>query len=94
YSAAKAGVHGFSMALAQEVAKKGITVNTISPGYIGTEMVMAVKEEVRNQIIAGIPVGRLGKPEEIAALVAFIASDDASFMTGANIAMNGGQHMC
>lgn len=94
YSAAKAGVHGFSMALAQEVAKKGITVNTVSPGYIGTEMVMAVKEEVRNQIIAGIPVGRLGKPEEIAALVAFIASDDAGFMTGANIAMNGGQHMC
>lgn len=94
YSAAKAGVHGFSMALAQEVAKKGITVNTISPGYIGTEMVMAVKEEVRNQIIAGIPVGRLGKPDEIAALVAFIASDDAGFMTGANIAMNGGQHMC
>ena len=94
YSAAKAGIHGFSMALAQEVAKKGVTVNTISPGYIGTEMVMAVKEEVRNQIVAGIPVGRLGKPEEIAALVSFIASDDAAFMTGANIAMNGGQHMC
>lgn len=94
YSAAKAGIHGFTMALAQEVAKKGVTVNTISPGYIGTEMVMAVKEEVRNQIIAGIPVGRLGKPEEIAALVNFIASDDASFMTGANVAMNGGQHMC
>lgn len=94
YSAAKAGVHGFTMALAQEVAKKGVTVNTISPGYIGTEMVMAVKEDVRNQIIAGIPVGRLGKPEEIAALVNFIASDDAAFMTGANLAMNGGQHMC
>ncbi|MEW9897774.1 acetoacetyl-CoA reductase [Chitinivorax sp. PXF-14] len=94
YSAAKAGMHGFTMALAQEVAKKGVTVNTISPGYIATEMVMAVKEEVRNQIIAGIPVGRLGHPEEIAALVAFIASDAAGFMTGANVAMNGGQHTC
>ncbi|WP_033374372.1 acetoacetyl-CoA reductase [Leeia oryzae] len=93
YSAAKAGMHGFTMALAQEVAKKGITVNTISPGYIGTDMVMAVKEEVRNQIIAGIPVGRLGKPEEIAALVSYMASDEAGFMTGADIAINGGQHM-
>ncbi|WP_137939057.1 acetoacetyl-CoA reductase [Chitinivorax sp. B] len=94
YSAAKAGMHGFTMALAQEVAKKGVTVNTISPGYIATEMVMAVKEEIRNQIIAGIPVGRLGKPEEVAALINFLASDDAAFLTGANIAMNGGQHMC
>ncbi|MCB6183788.1 beta-ketoacyl-ACP reductase [Leeia sp. TBRC 13508] len=93
YSAAKAGMHGFTMALAQEVAKKGITVNTISPGYIGTDMVMAVKEEVRNQIIAGIPVGRLGKPEEIAGLVAYLASEDAGFMTGADLAINGGQHM-
>jgi acetoacetyl-CoA reductase len=76
YSAAKAGMHGFTMALAQETAKKGITVNSISPGYIGTEMVMAIAEEVRNQIIAQIPVGRLGKPEEIAALVAFLASDE------------------
>ena len=93
YSAAKAGMHGFTKALAQETAAKGITVNTISPGYIGTEMVMVVKEEIRNQIIAGIPVGRLGKPEEIAKLVSYLASDDAAFITGANIAINGGQHM-
>ena len=93
YSAAKAGMHGFTMALAQEVAKKGVTVNTISPGYIGTDMVMAVPEDVRNKIIAGIPVGRLGKPEEIAALVTFLASEPAAFITGANIAANGGQHM-
>jgi len=94
YSAAKAGMHGFTMALAQETAKKGITVNSISPGYIGTEMVMAIPEDVRNQIIAQIPVGRLGKPEEIAALVTFLASEDGAFITGANIAANGGQHMC
>jgi len=94
YSAAKAGMHGFTKALAQETAAKGITVNTISPGYIGTEMVMAVKEEIRNQIIAQIPIGRLGKPEEIARLVSYLASDDAAFITGANIAINGGQHMC
>ncbi|HMN21909.1 MAG TPA: acetoacetyl-CoA reductase [Ottowia sp.] len=93
YSAAKAGVHGFTKALAQEVARKGITVNTVSPGYLATEMVMAVREDVRQQIIAGIPVGRLGEPAEIAALVAFIASDAAAFMTGSNVAMNGGQHM-
>ncbi|MCB1724028.1 MAG: acetoacetyl-CoA reductase [Gammaproteobacteria bacterium] len=93
YSAAKAGVHGFTMALAQEVARKGVTVNTVSPGYIATEMVMAVREEVRDQIIAQIPVGRLGKPEEIAALVAFLVSDDAAFITGANLSANGGQHM-
>jgi acetoacetyl-CoA reductase len=93
YSAAKAGMHGFTKALAQETAAKGITVNTISPGYIGTDMVMAIKEEVRNQIVAGIPVGRLGKPEEIAKLVSYLASDDAAFITGANIAINGGQHM-
>jgi len=93
YSAAKAGMHGFSMALALEVARKGVTVNTVSPGYIATEMVMAVREEVRQQIIAQIPAGRLGKPEEIAALVAFLVSDDAGFITGANFAANGGQHM-
>jgi acetoacetyl-CoA reductase len=92
YSAAKAGMHGFTMALAQEVAKKGVTVNTVSPGYIGTEMVMAIKEEVRNQIISTIPVGRLGAPEEIGALVAFLASDKAGYITGANIAINGGLH--
>ncbi|HNF89706.1 MAG TPA: SDR family oxidoreductase, partial [Thiobacillaceae bacterium] len=94
YSAAKAGMHGFTMALAQETAKKGITVNSVSPGYIGTEMVMAIPEDVRNQIIAQIPVGRLGKPEEIAALITFLASEDGAFITGANIAANGGQHMC
>ena len=93
YSAAKAGMHGFTKALALEVAKKGITVNTISPGYIGTSMVMAVKEEIRNQIIAQIPAGRLGEPKEIAAMVAFLISDKARFITGANIAVNGGQHM-
>ncbi|PXX50404.1 MULTISPECIES: acetoacetyl-CoA reductase [Aquitalea] len=93
YSAAKAGMHGFTMALAQEVARKGVTVNTISPGYIATDMVMAVPEEVRNKIIANIPVGRLGKPEEIAGLINYLASDLAGFMTGANLAINGGQHM-
>ena len=94
YSAAKAGMHGFTKALAQETAAKGITVNTISPGYIGTEMVMAIQQDVRDQIVAGIPVGRLGKPEEIAKLVSYLASEDAAFITGANIAINGGQHMC
>ena len=93
YCAAKAGMHGFTMALAQEVARKGVTVNTVSPGYIATDMVMAVREEVREQIISQIPVGRLGKPEEIAGLVAFLASEDAGFITGANFAANGGQHM-
>lgn len=93
YSAAKAGIHGFTKALAQEVAKKGITVNTVAPGYIATEMVMAVPEDVRNKIIAGIPVGRLGAPEEIAGLVVYLASDLAGFVTGAEIAINGGQHM-
>ena len=93
YSAAKAGIHGFTMALAQEVARKGITVNTIAPGYIATEMVMAVPEEVRNKIIAAIPVGRLGAPEEVAALVVYVASEYAGFMTGAELAINGGQHM-
>ncbi len=93
YSAAKAGMHGFTKALAQETAKKGITVNTISPGYIGTDMDMAIKEEIRDQIIAGIPVGRLGKPDEIAALVTYLASEDAGFITGSNVAINGGQHM-
>jgi len=94
YSAAKAGMHGFTKALALEVARKGITVNTISPGYIGTEMVMAIPSDVlENKIIPQIPMGRLGKPEEIAGLVAYLASDEAAFVTGANIAINGGQHM-
>lgn len=94
YSAAKAGMHGFTKALALEVARKGVTVNTISPGYIGTKMVMAIPREVLdNKIIPQIPVGRLGKPEEVAGLVAYLASEEAAFVTGANIAINGGQHM-
>jgi acetoacetyl-CoA reductase len=93
YAASKAGMHGFTMALAQEVARKGVTVNTVSPGYIATEMVMAVSEDIRNSIIAGIPVNRLGTSEEIAALVDFLASDEAGFATGADFSMNGGQHM-
>ena len=91
YSAAKAGVIGFTKALAQENAKKGITVNCVAPGYINTEMVAAVPEKVLEAIIAQIPVGRLGKPEEIARYVAFLASDDAGFITGATISANGGQ---
>jgi acetoacetyl-CoA reductase len=93
YSAAKAGMHGFTKTLAMEVARKGITVNTISPGYIGTDMVMAIAEEVRNKIVSEIPVGRLGGTEEIAHLVSFLASKQASFITGANYAINGGQHV-
>jgi acetoacetyl-CoA reductase len=94
YSAAKAGMHGFTKALALEVARKGVTVNTISPGYIGTKMVMAIPQDVLDsKIIPQIPVGRLGKPDEIAGLVAYLASEEAAFVTGANIAINGGQHM-
>ncbi|NYT64426.1 acetoacetyl-CoA reductase [Alcaligenaceae bacterium] len=93
YSASKAGIHGFTKSLAQEVARKGITVNTVSPGYLATEMVTSVPENVMEQIVAGIPVGRLGKPEEVAALIAFIVSDAGAFMTGSNVAINGGQHM-
>jgi acetoacetyl-CoA reductase len=94
YSAAKAGVHGFTKALALEVARKGVTVNTISPGYIGTKMVMEIPQEVLDsKIIPQIPMARLGKPEEVAGLVAYLASDEAAFLTGANIAINGGQHM-
>jgi len=93
YAAAKAGMHGFTKTLAIEVARKGITVNTISPGYIATDMVMAVKPEIRDKIVANIPVGRLGGTEEIAHLVSFLASPKASFITGANYAINGGQHV-
>ena len=94
YSAAKAGVHGFTKALALEVAKKNVTVNTISPGYIGTKMVTAIPKEVLDtKILPQIPVGRLGKPEEVAGLVIYLASEEAAFLTGANIAINGGQHM-
>ncbi len=93
YAATKAAIYGFSKSLAQEVANKGITVNTISPGYIETSMLAAVKEEVLQSIIAHIPVGRLGQPEEIAAAVAFLASPDSGFITGANLDVNGGQYM-
>lgn len=94
YSAAKAGVHGFTKALALEVARKNVTVNTISPGYIGTKMVTAIPEEVLNtKILPQIPVGRLGRPEEVAGLVIYLASEEAAFVIGANIAINGGQHM-
>ena len=93
YAAAKAGMHGFTISLAQENAKFGITVNTVSPGYIGTDMVMAVPEDVRNKIVAQIPVGRLGTPEEIAYAVSFFIPDEASWITGANLSANGGQYM-
>jgi acetoacetyl-CoA reductase len=93
YSAAKAGMAGFSKALAQEVVRKGVTVNTVSPGYVETDMVMAIKKEIRDQIVAQIPMGRLARPEEIAAVVAFLASEEAGYITGANISVNGGMHM-
>ncbi len=93
YSAAKAGVIGFTKALAQETASKGITVNAVAPGYIDTEMVSAVPPNVLEKIVGGIPVGRLGKAEEIAACVAFLVRDDASFITGSTISANGGQYM-
>ena len=93
YSAAKAGVHGFSMALARETARKGVTVNTVSPGYCDTPMVAAVSAEIRAQIIAGIPVGRLGSPADIARAVAFLTADDAGYITGANLPVNGGYFM-
>jgi acetoacetyl-CoA reductase len=94
YAAAKAGMHGFTKSLALEVARKGVTVNTISPGYLATKMVTAIPQEIMDsKILPQIPVGRLGKPEEVAALVLYLCSDDAGFMTGANLAINGGQHL-
>ena len=93
YSAAKAGMHGFSMALALEMANKGVTVNTVSPGYIGTDMVKAIKPEVLEKIVATIPVKRLGTPEEIASIVSWLACDTSGFTTGAEFAVNGGLHM-
>ncbi len=93
YSAAKAGMHGFTMALAQEMASKGVTVNTVSPGYIGTEMVRAIKPEVLEKIVATIPVKRLGTPEEIGSIVAWLAGPDSGFTTGADFSCNGGLHM-
>lgn len=93
YSTAKAGLHGFTMALAQEVAAKGVTVNTVSPGYVATDMVTAIREDVLEKIISGIPVKRLGKPEEIASMIAWLASDEGGFSTGADFSVNGGLHM-
>ena len=93
YSAAKAGMHGFTMALAQELAAKGVTVNTVSPGYIGTEMVNAIKPQILEQIIATIPVKRLGTPAEIGSIVAWLAGEDSGFTTGADFSCNGGLHM-
>ncbi|SCW76533.1 3-oxoacyl-[acyl-carrier-protein] reductase [Sphingobium faniae] len=93
YAAAKSGIHGFTKALAQEGAKHGVTVNAIAPGYIDTDMVAAVPPPVLDKIVASIPVGRLGQPQEIARGVAFLCSDDAAFITGSTLSMNGGQHM-
>jgi acetoacetyl-CoA reductase len=93
YAAAKSGIHGFTKALAQEGARKGVTVNAIAPGYIDTEMVSAVPEDVLQKIVARIPVGRLGKAEEIARGVAFLCGEDAGFITGSTLSINGGQHM-
>ncbi|MBW9107988.1 acetoacetyl-CoA reductase [Paraburkholderia phenoliruptrix] len=94
YAAAKAGIHGFTMSLALEVAKHGVTVNTVSPGYLATAMTAAVPEDVmETKILPQIPVGRLGQPDEVAALIAFLCSNDAGFVTGANFAINGGMHM-
>ena len=93
YSAAKAGMHGFTMALAQELASKGVTVNTVSPGYIGTDMVKAIRQDVLDKIVATIPVKRLGNPEEIGSVVAWLAGEDSGFTTGADFSCNGGLHM-
>jgi acetoacetyl-CoA reductase len=93
YAAAKSGMHGFTISLAQENAKLGITVNTVSPGYVATEMVMAVPADVRAKIEAQIPVGRLGKPEEIAYAVGFLVAEEAAWITGANLSVNGGHYM-
>jgi acetoacetyl-CoA reductase len=93
YSAAKAGMHGFSMALALEMASKGVTVNTVSPGYIGTDMVKAIKPEVLEKIVATIPVKRLGTPDEIGSIVGWLAGEESGFTTGAEFAVNGGLHM-
>ena len=93
YSAAKAGMHGFTMALAQELASKGVTVNTVSPGYIGTDMVKAIRPDVLEKIVAGVPVKRLGEPSEIASIISWLASDEGGYSTGADFSVNGGLHM-
>lgn len=93
YAAAKAGMHGFTMALAREVARKGVTVNSVSPGYCRTQLVMSIPEPIRNRIIESIPVGRLGEPEEVARAVVFLSDDAAGYITGANLPVNGGYYM-
>ncbi|MFN9529677.1 MAG: acetoacetyl-CoA reductase [Pseudomonadaceae bacterium] len=93
YSAAKAGIHGFSMALAREVSGKGVTVNTVSPGYIKTDMTAAIRPDILEGMVAGIPVGRLGQPEEIASIVAWLASEESAYATGADFSVNGGMNM-
>ncbi|HEY1608281.1 MAG TPA: SDR family oxidoreductase, partial [Paraburkholderia sp.] len=93
YSTAKAGIHGFTMALAQEVATKNVTVNTVSPGYIGTDMVKSIRPDVLEKIVATIPVRRLGAPEEIGSIVGWLASEESGFSTGADFSLNGGLHM-
>tara|TARA_B100001059_G_C17818771_1_gene576917 strand:+ start:685 stop:1425 length:741 start_codon:yes stop_codon:yes gene_type:complete len=94
YAASKSGIYGLTKSLALEGARKGVTVNSISPGYIATEMLVAMPEKILNKIINDIPVGRLGLPEEVAEAVSYLASDKAGFVTGSNLAINGGQHMC
>ncbi|MBA3930066.1 MAG: acetoacetyl-CoA reductase [Xanthomonas sp.] len=93
YAAAKAGLHGFSMSLAREVARKGVTVNSVSPGYVETPMTRAMPDEVRDRTVASVPVGRIGQPDDIARAVAFLTADDASYITGANLPVNGGLFM-
>ena len=93
YSAAKAGMHGFTKAVAQEVVRKGVTVNTISPGYVATDMTRAIKPAILESIVAQIPMGRMAQPEEIAGLIAYLVSDEAAYITGANLSINGGMHM-
>jgi len=93
YSAAKAGMHGFTMALAQELATKGVTVNTVSPGYIGTDMVKAIRQDVLDKIVATVPVKRLGEPSEIASIISWLASEESGYCTGADFSVNGGLHM-
>jgi acetoacetyl-CoA reductase len=93
YSAAKAGMHGFTMALAQEMANKGVTVNTVSPGYIGTDMVKAIRADVLEKIVGTVPVKRLGEPSEIASIVAWLAGPESGYSTGADFSVNGGLHM-
>jgi len=93
YSAAKAGMHGFTMALAQEMASKGVTVNTVSPGYIGTDMVRAIQPHVLEKIVATIPIKRLGEPREIASIISWLATDEGGYSTGADFSVNGGLHM-